>query len=164
MVLIPRLAKQILRRSGEALLGMHMRQLMVLSYLRDHGDAPQQDLADVMCVDANNVVLLLNELEDLGYVSRRRDPHDRRRHRVEITPSGRAAVEYAEQAQQEVEDDVLQTLTAGERATLWDLLSRALHSAEPPSAGKNVTSRSRPGHPGHARVGHGRSAIHRGAP
>ena len=31
-------------------------------------------------MDANNVVLLLNELEQPGYVARLRDPDDRRRH------------------------------------------------------------------------------------
>ena len=61
---------------------MHMRLLMALSYVRDHDNAPQQELAEALCMDANNVVLLLNELEDLGYVVRRRDPDDRRRHLV----------------------------------------------------------------------------------
>src|ERR1700691_6751947 len=88
MVLLPRLGKQVCRRSNEDLLGMHMRLLMALSYVRDHDSAPQQELAEALCMDANNVVLLLNELEDLGYVTRRRDPHDRRRHLVELTAAG----------------------------------------------------------------------------
>ena len=88
MVLLTRLAKQVYRRSSEELLGMHMRLLMALSYVRDHDNTPQQELAEALCMDANNVVLLLNELEDLGYVARRRDPHDRRRHLVELTDEG----------------------------------------------------------------------------
>jgi DNA-binding MarR family transcriptional regulator len=78
MVLLTRLAKQVYRRSDEELLGMHLRHLMTLSYLRDHVGCPQQELAEVLCMDANNVVLLLNELEDLGYTARRRDPEDER--------------------------------------------------------------------------------------
>src|SRR5471032_2502311 len=93
MILLTRLAKQVYRRSNEELLGMHLRLLMALSYLRDHDGAPQQELAETLCMDANNVVLLLNELEDLGHVARRRDPVDRRRHRVEITPAGCDALE-----------------------------------------------------------------------
>ena len=77
MVLLTRLAKQVYRRSSEELLGMHLRLLMALSYVRDHDGTPQQELAEALCMDANNVVLLLNELEDLGYVARRRDPDDR---------------------------------------------------------------------------------------
>src|SRR6201984_1471649 len=90
MVLLSRLAKQFYRRSDEELLGMHLRHLVALAYVRDHEGCPQQDLADAFCMDANNVVLLLNELEDLGYVTRLRDPHDRRRHVVPLTPAGGA--------------------------------------------------------------------------
>jgi len=106
MVLLTRLAKQVYRRSNEELLGMHMRLLMALSYVRDHDNAPQQELGEALCMDANNVVLLLNELEDLGYVTRRRDPSDRRRHLVELTPAGRTALGAAEHAQETIEEFV----------------------------------------------------------
>ncbi len=135
MVLLTRLAKQVYRRSSEELLGMHMRLLMALSYVRDHDHAPQQELAEALCMDANNVVLLLNELEDLGYVARRRDPDDRRRHLVELTEAGFRALRSAEQAQETIEDDVLQALDPSERAILWQLLTRALQGAEPDAAG-----------------------------
>jgi len=131
MVLLTRLAKQVYRRSSEELLGMHLRLLMTLSYLRDHDGCPQQELAEVLCMDANNVVLLLNELEDLGHIKRQRDPLDRRRHRVELTKQGVRALANAERAQETIEDDVLQALDASERATLWQLLTRALHGVEP---------------------------------
>ncbi len=135
MVLLTRLAKQVYRRSNEDLLGMHLRLLMTLSYLREHDGAPQQELAEALCMDANNVVLLLNELEELGHVTRRRDPDDRRRHLVELTTEGRQALARAERAQEEIEDEVLQALDPQERATLWRLLTRALAGAEPaPSA------------------------------
>ena len=63
MVLLTRLAKQVYRRSSDELLGMQLRHLVALSYVRDHDACPQQELADAFCMDANNVVLLLNELE-----------------------------------------------------------------------------------------------------
>jgi DNA-binding MarR family transcriptional regulator len=131
MVLLTRLAKQVYRRSSEELLGMHLRLLMTLSYLRDHDGCPQQELAEVLCMDANNVVLLLNELEDMGHITRLRDPLDRRRHRVELTRQGVDALAQAELAQETIEDEVLGALDADERATLWQLLTRALHGAEP---------------------------------
>jgi MarR family transcriptional regulator, temperature-dependent positive regulator of motility len=140
MVLLTRLAKQVYRRSDEELLGIHLRLLMALSYVRDHDNAPQQELAEALCMDANNVVLLLNELEDLGYVARRRDPHDRRRHLVELTKEGLDALTRAERAQETIEDDVLRALDASERATLWQLLSRALQGAEPAARGPEATA------------------------
>ena len=131
MILLPRLAKQVMRRSNPARLGIELRLLMALSYLGDHDGAPQQELVDALCIDAKNVVLLLNELEDDGHILRRRDAEDRRRHRVFITPSGRRVLEHAARAQAEIEDEVLQALDAGERATLTELLARALRGAEP---------------------------------
>ena len=109
---------------------MHLRLLIALSYLRDHDGAPQQEPAEVLCIDANNVVLVLNELEDLGHIRRRRDPADRRRHLVDLTPRGRKAMAAAERAQEGIEDDVLHGLDAEERAALWRLLTRALRGAE----------------------------------
>jgi DNA-binding MarR family transcriptional regulator len=81
-------------------------------------------------MDANNVVLLLNELEQLGYATRLRDPDDRRRHVVQLTPTGAEALRLAEHAQEAIEDDVLKALDEEERATLWRLLTRALSGAE----------------------------------
>jgi len=130
MVLLTRLAKQVYRRSSEELLGMHLRLLMALSYLRDHEGAPQQELAEALCMDANNVVLLLNKLEDLGHIARRRDPEDRRRHLVELTTKGARALAGAERAQEGIEDEVLQALDGAERATLRRLLTHALRGAE----------------------------------
>jgi DNA-binding MarR family transcriptional regulator len=81
-------------------------------------------------MDANNVVLLLNELEQLGYVTRLRDPEDRRRHLVQLTKAGRSALERTEAAQGAIEDEVLQALSPEERSTLRRLLTRALQGAE----------------------------------
>src|SRR5881392_1805335 len=105
MVLLPRLTKQVMRRSNPELLGMDLRLLMALSYLADHDGAPQQELVDALCMDAKNVVLLLNELEDSEHLIRRRDPEDRRRHRVFITDTGRQALAHAAAVQVEIEDE-----------------------------------------------------------
>jgi DNA-binding MarR family transcriptional regulator len=131
MVLMSRLAKQFYARSDEAKLGMHLRHLIALSYVRDHDACPQQDLADAFCMDANNVVLLLNELEELGYATRVRDPEDRRRHLVQMTKQGSTALARTELAQGALEDEILETLEPDERRTLRTLLMRALRSVEP---------------------------------
>src|ERR1700733_849295 len=131
MVLLTRLAKQVYRRSSDELLGMQLRHLVALSYVRDHDVCPQHELAEAFCMDANNVVLLLNELEPLGYVTRLRDPDDRRRHLVELTQAGRDALARAERAQASIEDDVLQAPGAEARLTLWRLCASALYGAEP---------------------------------
>ena len=131
VILLARLSKQAMRRSDPEALGLDLRLLMALSYLGDHDGAPQQEFVDALCIDAKNVVLLLNELEDCGHLVRRRDSEDRRRHRVYITETGRAALKHAAQGQQAIEDEVLQGLDADERATLRRLLLQALRAAEP---------------------------------
>jgi DNA-binding MarR family transcriptional regulator len=131
MVLLSRLAKQFYRRGDEQLLGMQLRHLVALAYVRDHDECPQHALADAFCMDANNVVLLLNELEELGYVTRLRDPDDRRRHLVRLMPEGRTALARSERAQGEIETEVLGALEPDERSTLRQLLARALRGVEP---------------------------------
>jgi DNA-binding MarR family transcriptional regulator len=126
VVMLLRLAKAVHKRSTEELLGIKVRQMMLLSYLRAAAPAQQQQLCESLWLDPNNCVLLLNELEDMGYVERRRDPTDRRRHVVEITGEGRRALERAERAQESLEDEILAALSDDERATLRGLLRRAL--------------------------------------
>jgi DNA-binding MarR family transcriptional regulator len=129
VVMLMRLATAIKKRSTEELMGVKLRQLMLLSYLRYGAPALQQQLCEALWLDANNCVLLLNELEDMGYIERRRDPADRRRHVVELTDEGRAALERAERAQDSLGDELFAALTEEERATLRSLLGRALEPA-----------------------------------
>lgn len=125
VVSVMRLATAIKKRSTEELLGMKLRQLMLLSYLRYGAPALQQQVCEALWLDPNNCVLLLNELEDMGWVERRRDPADRRRHVVELTGDGQAALERAERAQETIGDEMFAALSDEERATLRSLLGRA---------------------------------------
>src|SRR5437588_8991788 len=126
VVMLMRLATAIKKRSTEELMGLKLRQLMLLSYLSSGAPALQQQLCESLWLDANNCVLLLNELEDLGYVQRKRDPADRRRHVVELTEAGRTALGRAEAAQESLGDELFGALSDEERATLRSLLSRAV--------------------------------------
>src|SRR3989441_6632684 len=126
IALITQISKALHRRTSEELLGMRLKQFMLLGYVRDHPAVSQQELETALLIDANSVVLLLNELEAAGLSVRRRDPHDRRRHLVEITPAGRVAVERAEKARESLEDAILTDFTADERAALTKVLRRLL--------------------------------------
>src|SRR5436190_14412679 len=96
MVLLTRLARAVYRLSSEEVLGMRLKGYVALCYLRDRGAATQQALGEKMMVDPNNLVLMLNELESAGFLVRKRDPQDRRRHIVELTDEGHRAIERAE--------------------------------------------------------------------
>jgi DNA-binding MarR family transcriptional regulator len=126
ITLLTRVSKALHKRTPESVLGMKWRQSQALGILLKHNGATQQELGDAMLMDDNTVVLLLNELEAAGFSVRRRDPGDRRRHIVEITPSGRRAIERSEKAQEGIEDELLGDLSPEERTTLRNLLSRVL--------------------------------------
>jgi len=102
------------------------RHLIALRLLDRHGPLSQQSLAEVLSLDPSNVVGLLNELEERELVTRRRDRADRRRHIVELSPAGRDEVELSNARAVIVEDALFAALDDGERATLLDLLRRAV--------------------------------------
>jgi DNA-binding MarR family transcriptional regulator len=124
--LLTQLQKALHRRSSEELLGMRLKPYMTLGYIREHPGTTQQELENALFMDANAVVLILNELEAAQFSVRRRDPQDRRRHIVEMTPSGRRALERADKARESLEDEILAPLSAEERATLRQLVQRVL--------------------------------------
>jgi len=105
---------------------MNLKQVAMLAALRDQGELPQTMLCDMMKTTQNTVVTWLNELEDAGYVSRIRDPEDRRKHNVGLTEKGTSALERAETELRRLEDEALSGLTADERTQLRKLLAKAL--------------------------------------
>ena len=131
IVLLTRLARAVYLRSSVDLVGMNLRNMVVLAYLRDHPGSSQQVMTEMLSMDSNTGVLVLNDLEDLEYVERRRDPADRRRHLVDITDAGREALEAAELAQGSIEDEILGGLSTAERAEFRSLLVKALEDHLP---------------------------------
>jgi DNA-binding MarR family transcriptional regulator len=131
MVLLTRLAREVFQRSSEEILGMRLKEYMLLCDLRDReGAMAQQALCGTMHIDPNNLVLMLNEVEKAGFVERQRDPEDRRRHIVELTAAGQRALTRAERGMQSVEDEVLSGLSQKERVDLGKALAKALRELE----------------------------------
>jgi DNA-binding MarR family transcriptional regulator len=126
IVLLTRLARAVFVRSSVDLVGMNLRNLVTLAYLRDHPSVTQQAMTEHLSMDSNTGVLVLNDLEDLDYVERRRDPADRRRHIVDITVGGLDALVRAEMAQGSIEDEILGGLSDSERIAFRGLLVKAL--------------------------------------
>lgn len=104
--------------------GLSVRQVRVLGLLHDNGPTGQQDLVAHLEVDPSVLVALLNPLEDKGFISRDRDPANRRRHQVSLTPSGKRLLAKARRAQVEAEASLLAGLTTSERAGLTTTLTR----------------------------------------
>jgi DNA-binding MarR family transcriptional regulator len=126
MNLLTRVSRDVYRRATEDVIGIRLKQFIALDYLREQGGTTQQQLGETLHLDKNNCVILLNDLEEDGYVARRRDPTDRRRHIVEMTPEGEKALERAEVKLDTLEEEALGNLTLEERTTLARLLRKAL--------------------------------------
>lgn len=124
ITLLTRLSRRVHRASGA--MGVNVKQLAVLSTVREHRPLTQSRLAEILSADANMIVHLLNDLEDRGLVERRRDPEDRRRHIVEVTDEGTRALADAERRLDTLEDEILENLDPGERNQLHELLRKAL--------------------------------------
>jgi DNA-binding MarR family transcriptional regulator len=112
--------------------GLRPRHLIALKLLSEDGPASQQGLTEALRLDPSNVVGLLNELEERELITRRRDPADRRRHIVEMSPRGEKELGRAYTRIRLVEDDMLSALSREEKATLYHLLVRAVGVKTPP--------------------------------
>jgi DNA-binding MarR family transcriptional regulator len=107
-----------------------MKQVIALSYLRELGSVGQKYFGAVLCMDANNTVLLLNEMELDGLVVRKRDPEDRRRHVVELTEAGLHVLHEAEAGMSEIEDSLLAALDDEQRKQFRALLHQTLYGTK----------------------------------
>jgi DNA-binding MarR family transcriptional regulator len=115
------------RRAAEAdSNGLRPRHVIALTLLSEQGAMGQQALAEALSLDPSNVVGLLNELEERGLITRRRDPADRRRHIVELSDDGIDQLAVAGSRLCGIEDTLFASLSAQERQTLHALLSRVV--------------------------------------
>lgn len=121
------------RRATESFMAgcLRPRHMIALRLLGERGPMTQHAVGIALSLDPSNVVGLLNELEQRGLITRRRDPADRRRHIVEVSAAGSGEVTQTCHQLGVVEDGLFKTLTADERATLYGLLSRAVEALAP---------------------------------
>jgi DNA-binding MarR family transcriptional regulator len=105
-------------------LGLHPYHYAILLALDQGGHETQGAIADALGYDRGQLVGLLDELEQRGLVERRRDPADRRRHTVHLTPSGNARLAELRSLASGLEDDFLAPLDDTQRAQLHDILLR----------------------------------------
>jgi DNA-binding MarR family transcriptional regulator len=118
-------------RSWAAFLAGHeltQGQYVALATLKEQGPVGQRRLAELIAVDARNIVAVLDTLETGGLVERRAHTTDRRRRVVTLTDAGHAVVDAIAATAAAEQDRVLHALTHREREQLNRLLRKLYDS------------------------------------
>jgi DNA-binding MarR family transcriptional regulator len=131
--LLKRLGFLIKDRTLEALepTGLSPYDHAILALLEEEPRETQAMIADALGYDRSHLVGVLDDLEEHGLIERRRDPSDRRRHLVSLTPAGKEALTRLRSIAGEVEDEFFEPLDAEERETLKMLLRRLAAHHDP---------------------------------
>jgi DNA-binding MarR family transcriptional regulator len=120
------------RFTGDALTGdPQARDFVVLDTLADQDADSQHELAERLGINRTIMVRLIDRLQEAGYVTRTRNPANRRSYMLSITEEGRAARDAMRQVIAERDARVTAILTPDERQRLNELLSLLLPEPEP---------------------------------
>ncbi|RRR95660.1 MarR family winged helix-turn-helix transcriptional regulator [Glycomyces terrestris] len=114
------------RIAAEALgeVGAHKFHFVVLAALDEFGPASQSVIADRTRVYRSDLVAVLNELADGGWIVRAPDPADKRRNTITITDAGRERLAELDAVLAGVNERIMAPLDAEERRQLFALLGR----------------------------------------
>ncbi|WP_051326099.1 MarR family winged helix-turn-helix transcriptional regulator [Glycomyces tenuis] len=101
---------------------LRAKELRVLGFIRGEG-CSQRELVDATGLDRTTMVAVVDRLEALGLVERRRDPSDRRKQSVMRTERGARRLTEAAAALAAAETEFLSPLSESQRRTLNAVLA-----------------------------------------
>jgi DNA-binding MarR family transcriptional regulator len=113
---------EVVRRHGLSLWGYEVLTASAGTPLRS-----QLALARTLGIDKSKMVLVLDELQAAGFITRVPDPTDRRVRIIKATTAGLAARSAAAAELQKIEDVLLADLSDGDRKTLLAVLDHVVN-------------------------------------
>ena len=104
----------------------------VLLTIERLGPVSQKQISDQMGFDPSDLVGVIDILEREGFLTRGRDPRDRRRYSLTLTALGQKRLRQFSAIAAEVEEELLAPLNDDERQTFRALVRRVLEHQRPP--------------------------------
>jgi DNA-binding MarR family transcriptional regulator len=111
-------------------LGLSVKAVGAMTVLEAEGPLSQRRLAERQGIDRTTMVAVVDELERLGAVERRRDPGDRRANALLLTAGGRRLLARARTAVAGAEEAFLAPLPQAERQRLRKALRTLIEAGQ----------------------------------
>lgn len=108
--------------------GLYPGQPKVLRYISNHRDCKLKDIAQECDVECATVSKLLNNLEDMGMLTRMVDQKNKRALQLNITDKGKQALTKWNAHCKDVEELSLKGFNEEERKQFEEYLSRMYHN------------------------------------
>jgi DNA-binding MarR family transcriptional regulator len=116
--------------SANAVRSTQARDFAVLASLAEHEVSSQQQLAERLEINRTIMVKLIDRLQDAGYVTRTRNPANRRSYVLSLTDPGRATLDEMRRSVLQRDELITAALRPDERERLTELLRMILGEAE----------------------------------
>ena len=104
----------------------------MLTWIDQLEPVSQKRVSDQIGHDPSDIVAVVDILERAGFVARKRDPDDRRRYSLSLTPAGRNALARLDVIALEVQNAILAPLDPPERATFERLIHAVIDNHTDP--------------------------------
>lgn len=105
-------------------LGLRPKQFGLMNVVALADGPSQGEIGAAMGIDPSGLIATIDDLEERGWLERRRDPRDRRRNVVVLTAAGEAKLTEGRAAAFQRARDLTAPLSAKERRALRDLLAK----------------------------------------
>ncbi len=102
------------------------KQFAVMNVVALTDGPSQQEVGAQMELDPSGLIATIDELEGRGWLERRRNEQDRRRHALYLTESGQVKLGEGRRAARGRAEELTSALTPKERTVLLDLLRKLL--------------------------------------